>query len=440
MLHPIGIRREDKNQWERRVPLVPDDVSILVRDQGIPVLIQPSPIRAFSLDDYLRVGASASEDLAGCQTIFAVKEIPPQLLLPDKTYVFFSHVIKGQPYNMPMLRRLMDLGSTLVEYERIVDQSGRRQVFFGNYAGLAGMIDTLWALGRRLNAEGFDTPFASIHQASKYPDLIRAKMDIARAGQQIRRDGFGLALAPMVFGFAGYGNVSRGAQEIFDLLPFVELAPRDLLENPPLADPHHLYKVVFKEEDMVEPEQPAGEFQLQHYYQHPEAYRGAFERFVPHLTAIVNCIYWEKRYPRLVTRELLRLLYESGQPRLRVIGDISCDVEGSIEATVRTTDPGNPIFVYDPATGRAVDGFQGQGPVIMAIDNLPCELPRESSTAFSHSLLPLVPFLARADYSVAWEDLDLPAELKNAVIVHKGRLTSSYQYLERSMQLKEENQ
>jgi alpha-aminoadipic semialdehyde synthase len=116
---------------------------------------------------------------------------------------------------------------------------------------------------------------------------------------------------------------------------------------------------------------------------------------------------------------------------LRVIGDISCDIEGAIEATVRSTDAGNPVFVYDPATGQDTDGWAGRGIVILAIDNLPGQLPRESSTTFSHTLKPLIPAIVRADYTVPFEELDLPPLIKDAVIAHRGELTPDYKYIEK---------
>jgi len=235
-----------------------------------------------------------------------------------------------------------------------------------------------------------------------------------------------------VVGFAGYGNVSRGAQDIFDLLPHREVAPADL---PALfegeADPHVLYKVVFKEEHTVEPISPEDQFDLQDYYAHPEKYRSRFATHLPYLTVLVNGIYWEAKYPRLVTRSDLRDLFRGpGRPRLRVIGDISCDIEGAIECTVKCTEPGDPVYVYNPLTGEVTDGYEGEGVVVLAVDILPSELPRESSMDFSAVLREFVPAIARADYTVPFERLDLPPEIKRAVIAYRGELTPGYRYLE----------
>jgi alpha-aminoadipic semialdehyde synthase len=147
---------------------------------------------------------------------------------------------------------------------------------------------------------------------------------------------------------------------------------------------------------------------------------------------LVNCIYWDARYPRLLSKETARQLYGKGTPpKLRVIGDISCDIEGGIEPTIKATEPNAPSFVWDPATDTAIAGVAGDGPVIMAVDNLPCELPVESSTSFGEALLPFIPALAACDFGVAFEQCALPPELKRATIVYHGELTPEYQYLEK---------
>ena len=153
MTFRLGIRREDKNEWERRAPLAPDAVSRLVA-QGVEVLVEPSPRRIFTDLEYARAGARIAPDLSACTLVLGVKEIPPARFRPGGAYCFFSHTIKGQPYNMGMLARLRELGCTLLDYELVKDDQGRRLIFFGRHAGLAGMLDSLWALGRRLAEEG----------------------------------------------------------------------------------------------------------------------------------------------------------------------------------------------------------------------------------------------------------------------------------------------
>ncbi len=428
----IGIRREDKNEWERRVPLVPDDLVQLQNKHGLRFLVQPSPIRVFRDDDYRAAGLEIAEDLSPAALIFAIKEIPSHLLQPGKVYVYFSHVVKGQPYNMPMLGRLLELGCSLVDYEKIADDQNRRLIFFSRHAGYAGAIETIWCLGQRLQAGGIATPLADVKHAYAYPDLESAKEHLRALGAQIERHGLPEGLRPLVVGVAGYGNVSQGAQEILDCLPFAVVSAAELPAAAAAAGEGgpHLLKVVFREEDMVQPTDPQGVFHLQDYYQNPQRYSGVFERHLPYLDVLINTIYWEERYPRLVTRDWAQRSYLPGRrPRLKVIGDISCDIEGSIELTVRATHPDSPCFVYDPVEDTVRDGFVGHGPVVMAVDNLPCELPKESSLHFSTMLREMVPDLAAADWSVDFERLALPAYLKKAVIVHKGELTPPYRYL-----------
>ena len=195
-----------------------------------------------------------------------------------------------------------------------------------------------------------------------------------------------------------------------------------------------IYATTFREEHLAAPLDDGVDFDLQHYYSTPHAYRSDFEQHLPHLSVLVNAIYWDPRYPRLVTRDYLRSAFAAGQPKLRVIGDISCDIDGAIECTVKATEPGEPNFVYNPLTGEVTDGVEGEGVVVMAVDILPSELPRDASDYFSQVLLPYVPALASADYTVPFADLVLPAEIKRAVIAHRGQLTPSYQYLQQHMQ------
>jgi len=427
----IGIRREDKSKWERRVPIVPKHVRQLKEMHDIEVWIQPSDIRVFPDQVYLDAGARVEEDLSPCPVIFAVKEMPADYFDPAHTYIFFAHVIKGQAYNMPMLQALLNLDCQLIDYEKVTDDHGRRLIFFGQHAGLAGMIDTLWAFGRRLGAEGISNPFTDLLQTHAYDNLDQAKVVLSALGDRIAREGIPESIAPVICGFAGYGNVFKGAEAIIDLLPVEEIEPQhvpDVARNSTARD--RIYKAVFKEQDTVEPISSADSFALQDYYDHPEKYRSRFDMYLPHLSILMNCVYWEEKYPRLVTKQDLRRLYgASDQPRLRIIGDISCDIEGAIEATVKCTEPGAPVYVYDPLEDRTISGVAGDGPVILAVDILPSELPREASAYFSSVLMDYVPAIAKADYSLSFDDLELPDEIKRAMIVYQGELTPDYHYL-----------
>lgn len=406
----IGLRREDKNRWERRAPLTPEHVAELVQEDGFSVAVQPSPLRIFPDQEYQAAGATVQEDLSDCRLVLGVKEVPSNLLLPQKPYMFFSHTTKGQAYNMPLLQRVLELGCTLMDYEMIVDSAGRRLIFFGRHAGYAGMVDALWALGQRMRVEGFETSFAAVRPSHTYGSVPEAAEFIgAVVGRRIRQEGLNPALHPLVVGFTGGGNVSQGAQEILSHLPTVEVDPEELhsLAKATRLSRKAVYKAVFR-----------------------RRHRENFARHLPYLTVLVNGIYWEPAEPRLVTRASLQQLWsDSATPHLRVIADISCDVDGSIESTVRATSPDDPVFVYNPATGAATSGVRGRGPVVLAVDNLPAEFPRDATEHFGDSLYPLLELIVRADYGASFEQLALPASVSGAVIAHRGRLTPRYRYL-----------
>jgi len=429
MKYKIGIRREDKNQWERRVPLIPTHINDFKKNYNIETIIQPSKIRIFDDDEYVKAGAIVNEDLSSCPVIFAVKEIPINFFEKEKTYVFFSHTIKGQKYNMPMLKNMMDLRCNLIDYEKIVHEKGYRLVFFGKYAGLAGMVDSLWAFGQRLKSQGVISPFSKIKQTINYRNhLSEIKLHLKEIGDEIKEQGIPKSIAPVVVGFAGYGNVSKGAQEILDILPVKTISPYEIkgvYENP---SDRYIYKVVFKEEDMVKPISEDEDFVLLDYYNHPEKYVSKFSDYIPYLSILMNCIFWNEKYPRLLTKEFLNKT-DLDAINLQVIGDISVDVNGAVEITEKTTNPGNPVFVYNPKTNSIVDGYIGEGIAIIAVDNLPCELPRESSNEFSKSLYPFVPKIAQTDFSVDFENLKLPMEIKKSVILFHGKLTPDYRYI-----------
>ncbi len=429
----IGIRRETKNEWEKRAPLTPQDIKRLRQEQNLEFVIQPSAIRIFSDEEYREAGATIAEDLSSCPTVLAIKEIPERLLQEEKTYIFFSHTVKGQKQNMAMLKRMMELKCNLIDYEKITDEAGRRLIFFGRYAGLAGMIQVLWALGKRVQWEGFANPFEAIAHTYTYKDLQTAKTAISQVGEKIKTQGIPAEIAPLIVGFAGYGNVSAGAQEILGLLPVIQTPPAQLKEvfATKKDDVNHIYKVVFSEEDMVEPVSAAGEFELQDYYRHPEKYCSRMEQYLPYLTVLLNCIYWTPKYSRILTKEFAKTLF-SGKTAsaLKIIGDITCDREGAIECTTQMTQPDKPVFVYHPATDESILGYEGPGMVIMAEDNLPCELARESSESFGHVLREYIPEIVAADYSQSFETCNLPEVIKKAMILYHGELSPNYKYLE----------
>ncbi len=430
MKHKIGIRYEDKYLMEKRVALVPEHVKQLV-EKGIEIQVVPSEKRIFKDEEYREAGAVLREEPLDADVILGVKEMPLNYFKAHKTYIFFSHTIKGQPYNMPLLQNMMDSKINLIDYERIVDAQGRRLIFFGRFAGLAGTINALWSLGQRLHRKGLETPFYKLKQTHHYNSLEEAKAAVSAVGQEIARNKLPDGIAPVVVGITGYGNVSKGAQEILSLLPSVEIFPDDLLqlEKQKNLPSNVIYKVIFEEKHLARPQKAGKKFDLQEYYHFPERFEGVFEQYLPHLTVLMNCMYWDDRYPRIVTKDYLEMLWKKGTLKLEVIGDVTCDPDGSVEITHEGTPIEDPVFVYHPETRKPVMGFDGEGVLVMAVDILPSELPREASKAFSDALIKFLPGLLEADFEVPFEKLQVPDPLKKAMILYHGELTPDYQYL-----------
>ncbi|MDH3285414.1 MAG: hypothetical protein OEQ13_11785, partial [Acidobacteriota bacterium] len=299
----IGLRRESIDPHERRAALAPSHVRELVREHHVDVRVAPSPTRIFSDAEYADAGALLADDLGPCAVIFGVKEIPPEELLPGTCYCFFSHTLKGQPHNMSMLRRILELQCTLLDYELVRNEHGRRLIAFGSFAGYAGMVNTLWALGRRLRWEGIDNPFTRLRRPHRYEDLEQVRSAVRAAGKIIAAAGLPPATVPLVFGICGQGRVSRGAVAILKLLPTRRVEPGDLSRFFAAGDfsDRVVYRVAFHQNDMFRPADPSRVFDRYRFHRYPEEYQSRLEEALPFLSVLVNGIYWEPRYPRLVT-------------------------------------------------------------------------------------------------------------------------------------------
>ncbi|MCK5344349.1 MAG: hypothetical protein KAR20_13135, partial [Candidatus Heimdallarchaeota archaeon] len=365
----IGIRKEDKNKWERRTPIIPEDLGSLLSDDSLEFIVESSDNRAYEDSDFEKQGATISPNLKNARFIFGIKEIPVKYIEPKKIYIFFSHTIKGQEYNMPLLKKIINSKATLIDYEVIRNDKGKRLIFFGNWAGFAGMNDTLWTYGQRLLLlENVKNPFTVLKRCYMYKDFEDEKEHFRKVGEIIKEEGLEF---PIICGFAGYGNVSTGAQTLFDILPSIELDPSELGPQFQInsLSKHHVYKVVFKEEHIVEPIDPNMDFDLQDYYNHgTEKYQSIFSKYLPYLTILINGNYWTKKYPRLITKKEFLGLIEKDS-RLKVIGDLSCDIDGAIQGTIRETEPDKPFFTYHPKTDSASYEFTSSSIPIMAVDN-----------------------------------------------------------------------
>lgn len=433
MQNTIAIRKENIELTEKRSPLSPAQVGHLISEHQIKVLLEPWGRRRFSKEQYLEQGVEVQSDLAGANIILGVKEIPIDDLPENQAAMFFSHTIKGQSYNMPLLQAILDKNVTLIDYEKVTDARGRRLIFFGPFAGMVGAINSIWLLGQRLALEGIENPFGPMQQANSYTSLEEIKRVLSEIKQSILKQGLSDTGKPWVIVITGNGTVSKGAQEIIDLLPVETLSPPEFrrMQAQNSFDMTTLYKLVIDCDHFVRPIDAQTQFEWSHYYGCPEQYEANFSDLLVDTTLLINGIYWDTMYPKLVTKQDIQTLYENEQqPNLRVIADVTCDVEGSIECNLKSTASDNPVYVYDAFKQTIKDGIEGRGPVILAVDKLPSELPAEATEFFGNALMPYIPELAQVDFSQPFEDLQIPAAFKRAVITHQGSLTPDYRYLQ----------
>jgi alpha-aminoadipic semialdehyde synthase len=423
----IGIVHETKNRWERRVPLVPEAVAALVRD-GIEVRVERSPSRAFRDEEFAAAGATLVDDATDCRLLLGVKEVKKHQVKPGATVMCFSHTIKGQSHNMPLLRHFIEQGANLVDYEVIVDEKGQRTVAFGRYAGLAGAHETLWTLAHRMAALGHPNPLTALRHAVDYSDLTEMTASARAALEALRRSGPEV-MAPLVVGVTGDGRVSRGALEYLQAVGAIPCTLDECIALPVDAPGDRTLRVLHVTNDMVY--EWAGQqrrFDFAHYLANPQLYISRCAMYLPFMKALINGLYWDERFPRILDDSTARRLWASGvlPP---VIGDVACDIRGGVEWTVMATENDAPAFVYDPSTGAATVGVEGRGVAIMAVDNLPTALPRDASVDFSRALMPYVRTFFEADLREGVEGL--PPALQNAVVVAGGRLTPRHQGLSR---------
>ena len=429
----LGIVRETKNRWEARVPLNPKAAKKLIQ-KGFEVIVQPATIRIYREEEYKKVGAVISDDLSNCDLILGVKEIHIPDLIPGIPHLFFAHVIKGQDYNMPMLQYMLDNKITLFDYEKIVDKKSRRLVFFGKFAGNAGMIDTLWGLGHRLKLQHrIDTPFFKVKRAYEYETVHDAIEHLKIIGKEIEENGLPEEITPLNIFILGYGHVAYGCREILNALPIIEIDPENLAEHQKNYQNNKVYLSNFKEKHLVE-RKDGNEFELEHFFDNCAEYYSRFYQYLPYCSVYMNAIFWKPDCPVYLKKTDLEKIQGEKQ-KLVIIGDISCDINGSVQATVKANYPDNPIFIYNAKTGEASDGLVGEGFADMTVDNLPCEFSKEASDYFSKILEPFIEKLLVCDCSKSIEEADLPDEIKGACITHQGKLQPEYEYLEEFLKI-----
>jgi len=444
-LKVMAIRREDQSLWERRAPLGPQHVRKLIKE-GVKVIVQPSNRRAYPMQAYANAGALIKEDISEASVVFGVKQVPIDSLQRDKTFVFFSHTIKAQSDNMELMDACLEKNVRLIDYERMCDESGQRLVAFGKFAGIAGMIDILNGLGLRLLALGHHTPFMHIGPAHNYRNSHQAKQGIRDAGYEISLGMMPESIGPMTFVFTGSGNVSQGAQEIFQELPHEYVLPSMLEKVAKHGSSNKLYACEVSRKDQFE-RKNGGAFDADEFNEFPERYISNFaHKFAPYSSVIVNGIYWAPKTPRLLTipdaKSLLKTDYSPwiadavGSPRLPhrlvAICDISADPGGSIEFMNECTTIDEPFCLYDSEQNKDKKTFKGPGVLICSIDNMPTQLPREATDFFGDLLFPHVHNILKSDATQPFEDHEIEKMgqvVSGSVITSNGNLTPNFEYI-----------
>lgn len=446
MNNTIAILREAINKkGEKRTAITPDYAKRIVQ-KGFRLIVQPAQNpdtgeikRAFKDEEYMEAGAEINEDLSPADVIFGLKEIPVKRILPEKTYFLFSHTYKGQLKNRDMLKAFVNLRATVIDYELIRNENNHRLITAFTYnAGYAGMVDTLWALGQRLNAKGIKNPFENIPQAIEGEDLQSIKDLVIETGNKILNDGTPNEIPPVIVCFLGKGKTSSGAQQIFDLLPVQEIKPSQLEEVFYNGSRKRIYKLILTINEMYRLKAGEGidmesylklnrKQKRQHYLMNPEFYETDLDKVLPYVSILMNCILWEPKYPRALPKLLMKEIFKQSR-NLIAIGDITCDPNGSIEFSMETWID-DPVYVYNPLSETVRMGFEGEGVTVMSVTNLPCEFSADASRQFSRDLSVLLDSIISADYRGSIEDSGLPAEVKRALIIWKGDFTDDFFYM-----------
>lgn len=444
MSRRIGVRREDLDKRsEMRVAVTPTQTAYM-REKQADVLVQSgihvasgTNKRAFSDQAYIDAGATVQEDLSSADIIFGLKEIKPEGILPNKPYLFFSHTHKGQTKNRPMLRILQERQCTVIDYELITDENGQRLLTaFTYFAGYGGMIDSLWAFGQRAAKEGVDHPFATLPQSIEKGDLNWFKQELkGPISEAIVSRGTPASMPPLITCILGCGKTSKGAQDIYQLLPTETITLDQLADVYQNGSRNKVYQLVLEVYDMyrltADADISADAYaamdhgaKFQHYIEHPECYESNLDRVLPYCSMLMNCILWSPRYPRVLSNELMASFPET----LRVIGDITCDPNGAIEFS-KETWVDDPVYTFLPSTQTDADGVDLAGVQVMAVTNLPCAFSADASAQFASELQPLLDGLLTADFEASFEEAGLPNAIKRATLLWRGELTPAYAYM-----------
>lgn len=391
----IGLSRERKNPPDNRVALSPIQcVALQQRYPQIKVFVEASPTRCFSDDGYREVGIEVVDDLGHCDVIFNIKEVPSVALIADKSYFFFSHTIKKQPYNRGMLQSILKKNITLIDYEVLRYETGARVLGFGRYAGVVGTYNGLLVYGKKHGLFSLKPA----HQSKNYADILTQLLRVE--------------LPNMRIAVTGGGRVSQGALDLLRALQIREVTPNQFLH----IDYNEPIFVQLNSPDLyVHP--TLTQWDTQHFYKHHGEYKSQFKGYAERTDLLVNGIYWTADLPRL---------FEAGDTAdtekfaPTVIADISCDVEGSVPITYMATRIADPVIGWSRRTLSPCEPFSKESIDVMAVGNLPNELPRDASEEFGEMLLQhVIPELIQGNSRL----------IDEATIAKGGNLTAHFSYL-----------
>ncbi len=393
----IGIIREGKVPPDKRVALTPKQCANLVEIYPtLEIIVQPSPIRAYKDTEYSDLGLVLKEDLSECDVIIGVKEVNVEDLIPNKKFMFFSHTYKKQPYNRDLLNAILERNIQLIDYEVLKNKTGKRVIGFGRYAGIVGCYNGFLTYGLKHNL--YNLKAANLCADRKEVEQELKKVVLPKNTKIV---------------LTGYGRVGHGAREILDHLPIKEVSPSEFLNN----DFNQAVYTHLELEDYYD-KKDGGDFNKKEFYSTPENYKSSFSKYLSETDMYIPCHYWSDKADFIFTRDDLK----KENVRLSVVADISCDIDGPVACTLRPSKIADPIYGYNP-TNESEDDFKKEGVIaVMAVDNLPCELPLDASEDFGSELIKeVMP-------SLIGDDTDLMIA-KGSETTLDGKLSEYYLYL-----------
>lgn len=393
----FGIIKERKNPPDRRVVFTPEELARLKTEHPDAVIkVESSDIRVFTDQQYADLGIEVSTDMTDCDVLFGVKEVPIDHLIPNKKYFFFSHTLKKQAHNRPLLQAILEKKIDLYDHETIVDAKFKRLIGFGRYAGIVGAYNGIRAFG--IKFELFSIP--------KAESLTSKDELIAKLRRQI--------LPPIKIVLTGHGKVAMGAKEILDGMKIKEVTVENYLTKI-YAEP------VYTQIDVVDYYQRTdGQAATKEdFYTHPKEYTSNFERFSKVSEVFIAGHFHGSDNPEILSQEMLK----ANDCKIKVVADISCDVDdGPIACTLKASTIADPFFGYLPAEGIEVPYTHPGAIVVMSIDNLPCELPKDASEGFGEMFMEhVIP---------AFFNGDKDGILQRAKMTENGKLTPRFEYLQ----------